>query len=116
MAVLLLTDPRCEEHDTGPHHPERPARLGAALEGIDRHGLRAALVTLEPVPASREDLVAVHRPELVDRLEALCRGGGGHLDPDTVTVPASWDAALLAAGAGLTAAAALDSGDDDAAF
>jgi acetoin utilization deacetylase AcuC-like enzyme len=116
MAVLLLTDPRCVEHDTGPHHPERPARLGAAMDGIDDHGLRDGLVMVEPEPASRDDLLLVHRPELVDRVEAICRSGGGHLDPDTVTVPASWDAALLAAGAGLTAAAALDAGVGDAAF
>jgi acetoin utilization deacetylase AcuC-like enzyme len=116
MAVLLLTDPRCVEHDTGPHHPERPARMGAALDGIDDHGLREALVVVEPERASRDDLLVVHRAELVDRLEAICRGGGGHLDPDTLTVPASWDAALLAAGAGLTAAEALRSGAGDAAF
>jgi acetoin utilization deacetylase AcuC-like enzyme len=41
---------------------------------------------------------------------------GGHLDPDTVVVPASWEAARLAAGAGLTAVAALDAGTVEAAF
>jgi acetoin utilization deacetylase AcuC-like enzyme len=116
MAVLLVTDPRFGEHDTGPHHPERPARLGAALGGIEHHGLADALVRAEPLPATRLDLTAVHRPELVDRVEAVCLAGGGHLDPDTVAVPASWEAALLAAGAGLTAADSLESARHDAAF
>ena len=114
--MLLLTDPRCAEHETGPHHPERPARLRAALEGLEQNGLDDGLVTIDPEPARREDLLVVHTAEMIDRIEAICRSGGGHLDADTVTVPASWDAALLAAGAGLTAAAALDAGAADAAF
>ncbi len=42
--------------------------------------------------------------------------GGGRLDPDTSMSAGSWDAALLAAGAGLTAVAALQRGEADAAF
>jgi acetoin utilization deacetylase AcuC-like enzyme len=116
MPVLLVTDPRFAEHRTGAHHPERPARLQAVLDGIERHGLREGLVPVDPEPAPRAALVRVHRPELVDSIDALCRSGGGHLDPDTVAVPESWEAALLAAGAGLTAIAALDRGDATAAF
>ena len=46
----------------------------------------------------------------------MCAGGGGRLDPDTYASPGSFDAARLAAGAGLTAVTALRAGHGDAAF
>jgi acetoin utilization deacetylase AcuC-like enzyme len=42
--------------------------------------------------------------------------GGGHLDPDTVTSPGSWQAAELAAGACLSAIEALQAGAGSSAF
>ena len=46
-----------------------------------------------------------------------CRaGGGGQIDPDTVVSEGSYEAALLAAGAGLEAIRRLDAGEGDAAF
>ena len=116
MALLVVTDTRFIDHDAGAHHPERPARLTAVLEGLRHHGLDEALVVTDPRPASRDELVEVHRPELIDSIEVLCATGGGAIDSDTVAVPASWDAARLAAGAGLTAVEWLDAGEADAAF
>jgi acetoin utilization deacetylase AcuC-like enzyme len=49
-------------------------------------------------------------------METMCLGGGGRLDPDTYASPGSFEAARLAAGAGLTAVAAQRSGLGDAAF
>ena len=46
----------------------------------------------------------------------MCAGGGGRLDPDTYASPRSFEAASLAAGAGLTAVEALRAGRGDAAF
>ncbi|HEY8287995.1 MAG TPA: histone deacetylase family protein, partial [Acetobacteraceae bacterium] len=43
MAVALITHPACLDHDTGPYHPECPARLEAvlaALEAPEFAGLR----------------------------------------------------------------------------
>jgi acetoin utilization deacetylase AcuC-like enzyme len=58
----------------------------------------------------------VHTTEYLDALEAFCANGGGHLDADTAVSPASWEAALLAAGAGIEAADALGRGEGAAAF
>jgi acetoin utilization deacetylase AcuC-like enzyme len=116
MAVLVVTDTRFFDHDTGAHHPERPERLGAVIRGLEHHGLGDGLEVVEPRPATRDELVAVHDPQLVGRIEALCATGGGHLDPDTPTVPASWEAARLAAGAGLVAVERLRADDLDGAF
>jgi acetoin utilization deacetylase AcuC-like enzyme len=115
-AVLLATHPRLLEHDTGPGHPERPARLGAVLDGLDSAGLTDALVRVDPRPATRAELEAVHPAEHLDRLEALCRAGRGAIDADTRVCAASWDVALLAAGAGVDAIERLDRGEADAAF
>jgi acetoin utilization deacetylase AcuC-like enzyme len=49
-------------------------------------------------------------------MERFCRAGGGRIDADTAANSASWDAAVLAAGAGPTCVEALDRGEGDAAF
>jgi acetoin utilization deacetylase AcuC-like enzyme len=116
MAVLLETHPQYLRHDTGPHHPERPARLEAVLAGARSAGLEGALVEVAPEPASRQALERVHPAALLDALEDLCRGGGGAIDADTRAGPESFDAAVLAAGAGLDAIDRLDRGEADAAF
>ena len=53
----------------------------------------------------------MHDDQLVALIERSSAEGGGWLDADTATVAASYDAALLAAGAGLAAVDALDAGD-----
>lgn len=116
MAVLLLTHPACLDHDTGRGHPERPARLEAVLAGVERVGLGDELVRMVPRPATRDELERVHPAAFLDALAALVAAGGGRIDADTTAGPASWDAAVLAAGAGLTAVEALEAGAADAAF
>jgi acetoin utilization deacetylase AcuC-like enzyme len=116
VAVLLYTDPRFHDHDTGPGHPERPARLDAVLAGIAAAGVDDAVVRAVPRPARREELARIHPDAYLDAIEAFCAEGGGHIDADTSASPASWDAAVLAAGAGLAAVEALDRGEADAAF
>jgi acetoin utilization deacetylase AcuC-like enzyme len=116
VTVLFSTHPTYLDHHAGPHHPERPARLDAVVHGVRSAGLADALVALEPQPAQREDLERVHPAAYLDRIEAICHAGGGRLDPDTYASPRSWDAAVLAAGAGITAAHALLRGEGSAAF
>jgi len=108
--VLVVAGPTTG-HDGG-GHPERPARLDAVMAGLSE---------LEPVripaePANRDDLLRVHTPDYLDRLDRLCRDGGGHLDADTYVRPDSWDVAVRAAGAGLAAVSALRDGAGTAAF
>jgi acetoin utilization deacetylase AcuC-like enzyme len=114
--VLLLTDERLLEHDTGTWHPERAARLRSVLNGVDGAGLDDGVERRRPREATRDELTRVHVPELVDALERFCAQGGGELDADTVVVAASWEAALLAAGSGLSAVEALEAGEATAAF
>lgn len=116
MTVLVSTSERFGDHDNGRGHPERPARLQAVLHGIEASGVDGALVTVEPRPATRDELELLHPAVYLDALERFCAAGGGHLDPDTAAVPESWAAAVLAAGAGPDAVDRLDRGEADAAF
>ena len=116
MTVLFATHPAYLEHLAGPRHPERPERLGAVIDGVHRAGLGEAMVALEPVAATRGDVERVHGAAYLDRIEHICLMGGGRLDPDTYASEGSYRAAMLAAGAGLTAVRALREGRGDAAF
>ncbi len=115
--LLLAVHERFYEHDTGPGHPERPARLRAVeagMAGTDAARDPQSRLTLRA--ATRAELERVHTVEHLDDLERRCRAGGGRIDADTVASTRSWDAAVLAAGAGLSAIDALDGGHGDAAF
>jgi acetoin utilization deacetylase AcuC-like enzyme len=114
VEVLYVTDGAFHRHDTGSLHPERPARLRAVEAGIEQAGL--PLVRLKPEPATSEMLHLVHSPAYVDAIERFCQSGGGHLDADTIVGPESWEAAVLAAGAGPTAIEAMRKNSEAFAF
>ena len=116
MAVLLESHPAFLAHETGPGHPERPARLQAVLAGVDEAGVHDAIAHVTPRPATRVELERVHPAVYLDALERFCSAGGGDIDADTTAVTESWHAACLAAGAGLDAIERLDRGEADAAF
>jgi acetoin utilization deacetylase AcuC-like enzyme len=116
VTVLFATHSAYLEHLAGPRHPERPERLDAVLAGVRRADLADAISPLEPQPALRADLERVHPTWYLDQMETMCAGGGGRLDPDTYASRGSFRAATLAAGAGLTAVAALRAGRGDGAF
>lgn len=114
--LLVATDPRFCDHDPGRGHPERPARIGAVQAGIELAALGDAVTPLTVRRASNEELARVHTPEHLAAMEELDACGGGCIDLDTATSAASWDVAVLAAGAGLAAVEALQRGEGDAAF
>jgi acetoin utilization deacetylase AcuC-like enzyme len=116
MSVAWFDSPRMDAHDTGPAHPERPARLEAVRRGLADSGLGDKLVLLPAEPVARGALTAVHSPAYVDEVERLCAAGGGALDADTVASEASFEAALRAAGAVTEAAVGVTSGRFQRAF
>ena len=116
MPIAFVTHPQYLAHDAGLGHPERPERLRAVHDGIALAGLGDDVVTIAPRPATRAEVELVHDDGYVEALERFCRSGGGRLDPDTRAGAASWDAALLAAGAGPSVIELLDGGEFTAAF
>jgi acetoin utilization deacetylase AcuC-like enzyme len=114
--LFVATDPVFSLHATGRGHPERPARLTAVQDGIERAGLADALVPLPARAATAAELERVHPAAYLEALEAQSRTGGGLLDADTVVSADSWRAAVTAAGTGIAAIDALSTGAADAAF
>ncbi len=116
MAVLLGRHEEFAAHATGTWHPERAERLAAVIAGVEESPAAEVTIPFEPRRATRQELEIVHDPSYIERIEDHCLSGGGHLDDDTVAAPASFDAALRAAGAGLDAVERLRNGEGDSAF
>ncbi|MGE0735583.1 MAG: histone deacetylase family protein [Alphaproteobacteria bacterium] len=115
--TLLFTHEACLDHDTGPHHPERPHRLAAILKALK--GDAFAALEWRAAPEIDPKLIErVHPARHVDHvLGAIPAQGLGMLDGDTVVSAGSREAALRAAGA-VTAAvdAVLAGGTSKTAF
>lgn len=97
---------------------EVPARLDAALAGVERARHRGVrIVERASVPAARDDLMRVHAPAYLDAFAAAAARGlpwFGH--PDCPLSPGTMDAALHAAGACALAARDLSAGGAAHAF
>ncbi len=96
LAPVLLHHPSSLEHDTG-GHPENARRIVAIEQALAERDWLGWDVRLSPA-ASREEIAAVHPLAHVERIEALCRRGGGMIDMDTIVSVGSFEAALHAAG------------------
>ena len=114
--LLVLSDERCLDHVAGTNHPERPDRLRAAMQGIDRSGVLDAVDRAVPREVTDDEVLRVHERTLLDHVVAVNERGGGRLDPDTIMSPQSLRAARLASGAVLSAAETLAAGEHAAAF
>jgi acetoin utilization deacetylase AcuC-like enzyme len=115
MRVGLYDHPAFREHDAGPDHPERPARLDAVRRGIREAGLEPRLQLLAPRAATRDELRTVHTTGHIDRLAAT-DGRTTRFDPDTQAGPHSYAAALLAAGSVVDAVDRVLAGEIDRGF
>ena len=117
MSVLLLSHPAGLEHDTGPGHPERIARIRAVTAALAAPEFEA-LIREEAPAATREQLGRVHPAAYIDRVLATKPGPGKlvHLDPDTVMSAGSAEAGLRGAGGAIAAVDAVQSGRVRAAF
>ena len=115
MSVGLVYDPIYLEHDTG-HHVEKGQRLVAIMGQLEQTKLMGQLIPLTPRAASVEELSTVHSMGFISYIQAFAERGGGWLDADTVVSPASYDAALYAAGGAIKAVDGVLSGEVESAF
>jgi acetoin utilization deacetylase AcuC-like enzyme len=96
----LLADGVAKEHNTGPHHPERPERFDAALGAVE--GLE--LLRLEPRVANEDEIALCHSRAYIRLVEREVMTGFHELSTgDTIICPRSLDAALRATGGVLNA-------------
>lgn len=121
--VALVMHPACGQHDTGWAHPEHQGRLPAIVRALehDTPALLPHLLQHQPPPVEIDALLRVHTPAHVDGVLAAAKeaertGELQLLDADTVVSPASWDAALAAAGCACAAACTLFDDAADTAF
>ncbi|HET6880668.1 MAG TPA: histone deacetylase [Pirellulales bacterium] len=96
--TLLYYHRRFLDHETGAH-PERPLRLIKVIDHLEHAALIAKCQRPEWSPVSLERLARVHELEYARAVEDLARRGGGPIEADTVVSEASYQVALLAAGA-----------------
>jgi len=102
------------EHETG-LHPERPDRIRAIEERLERVGWHG-FERCEAPAVDRALLEQVHFHEYVAAIQAYCERGGGAIDADTIVGPGSWEAALRSAGAAVELVERLLSGRASTGF
>jgi acetoin utilization deacetylase AcuC-like enzyme len=113
----LVYHPDFLNHDMGAGHPESPARLQAIMAKLQTAGLLQRLTPLVPTPAGEAWITEIHSATYVGQLKSkLPTTGRVPLDPDTAMSPGTLTAAFLAAGATLTAADAIMTGQIQNAF
>ena len=114
--TLLYTDPLFLKHETGPRHPETPARLRAVTATLEKAGLIKKCAAGTYKPLTEEVVGKLHDPKVVVAVKQLAAHGGGRINPDTVVSPDSYKVALAAAGASVAAVDAVLKGDDRTAL
>ena len=115
-ATAYYWDALSLQHDTGPH-----VECIARAEFLAPEKMNGLVANLSALPVSRHDAKAwirqVHRPEYHDFVAEACRSGRRLLDEgDTHVCPHSYDAAIAAVDAVLTAADAVMDGSALNAF
>ena len=96
--LAVIDDPLFMEHRAEAAHPERPERLAAARQALERATLPVRPRVLAARDASDEELTRVHGEDYVVELGRTA-GSSGYWDEDTYFSAASAAAARRAAGA-----------------
>ena len=113
--TAILYDPVFLAHDTG-NHPENYRRLEVIVEALNTAPFRDKLVWVKPVPATPTQVEMVHATPYVRQLEEAILSGKHYLDADTLVSHDSWEAALTAVGAVITAVKGVSEGTYKNAF
>lgn len=128
MTTALLYDPIFLEHRTPAKHPEQPLRVEGSMQTLEALNWlqREGLVQLTPRAASVDELATVHERDYIADVEraaqkaaaAEARGANPiiHFATDTYVSAQTYNAAIKAAGAPLTAIDAIMNGEVDNAY
>ena len=103
MAIILYDDIFLE-HNTGFGHPENHHRLSNTLDYLKSTGLWNKIHVKKPLKCSDKEISLVHDQGYILQVQQMAEKGGGMVDADTVISERSFEAALFASGATITAA------------
>jgi acetoin utilization deacetylase AcuC-like enzyme len=128
MTTALIYDPIFLEHKTPRNHPESPQRVEEAYLVLEALGWleREGLVQLAPRAATEDELAAVHETAYIQEVKEASRKAAEqeertghrslHFATDTYVSAKSYEAAIKAAGAPLTAIDAIMQGEVNNAY
>jgi acetoin utilization deacetylase AcuC-like enzyme len=94
----VVQDPRYADHCPGPDHPECAQRQTVLNDMLNEPEMRGYFQPIKPRRAEKEELLRVHSPKYIRRLEDTQGKAYTYLGPDIQTSPFSYETALLAAG------------------
>ncbi|MEI9811171.1 MAG: histone deacetylase [Acidobacteriota bacterium] len=115
--TALVADAIYKQHDTGPGHPEQPARYDAVIGALEAAGLAGAMQRMEPRTATVDEIALVHTRPYIALAEREIRSGRRELSTGDANVSEqSYDVALLATGGVLQAVDAVMADKVDNAF
>lgn len=95
------------KHDTGPWHPESPARLESIISHLDQSGALSQVVKIEPRNPCSEWILNIHTSDYISNVRESALNGVDHLDADTGICRDSYRIACLAVGGVLEAVDAI---------
>jgi acetoin utilization deacetylase AcuC-like enzyme len=102
MPIAYLHHPDCLHHNMGTGHPERSERINAIEDQLRASHLMDFVNYYEAPKATRQQLMRVHDSEYIDTIIHF-KEGYTYLDPDSVLMAKTPQAALRAAGAVVSA-------------
>lgn len=115
--VLVIAGEKLARYGFGEGHPFGPDRHAAFYREFEARGLEARTIVQEPDEATRDDLLAFHTAEYVDRVAVQSATGQGFLDAgDTPAYRGIYEAACTVVGSSLKAANAIMAGTARRAF
>ncbi|WP_299977379.1 histone deacetylase [Desulfobacula sp.] len=98
LPVAIVIDKRYRNHLKGVAHLENYRRIKAVEDLLTTECLAGKWVKIAPRFADKKELIWVHTPEYVEKIETTAGKGLTSLDFDTQTTEESWSTARLAAG------------------
>jgi acetoin utilization protein AcuC len=104
-AVAVVAGERLARYGFPHGHPFGPDRHAAFMRELEQSGLAQRVRLLEPVQASRDELLRFHTAEYVERVQLASQSGIGALDGgDTPAYRGVYEAAATVVGSTLAAA------------
>lgn len=116
MKTGIIYSKKYLEHDLGPGHPEKPARLRSIIDALKKdEDLFSKVEMIEPTSATVQDIELAHDRKYVEEIKHLSESGE-MVDLDTPIRSNTYDLALLSAGGTIDLSQRTASGKFDNGF